>query len=124
MQLAMRLDEGEAVPRPAPRGNLLVVDPDDLFVEMIENGLTLARPRWRVLHLIRPAQMHLDGRLEGPTMTVDNLMGLKEDDVLAFDYPVGRLVDLSLNGKLKYRGRVVTTGRKRAFAIEELYRAL
>jgi flagellar motor switch protein FliM len=76
----------------------------------------------RVLRLIRPAQMHLDGRLEGPTMTVEDLMDLKKDDVLAFDYPIGRQVDLHLNRKLKYRGHVVTSGRKRAFQIDEMHK--
>jgi flagellar motor switch protein FliM len=75
----------------------------------------------RVLQLIRPSQMHLDGRLEGPTMTVQDLMDLKEDDVLTFDYPIGRRVDLILNRKLKYHGHIVTLGRKRAFQIDERY---
>jgi flagellar motor switch protein FliM len=77
----------------------------------------------RVLRLIRPAQMHLDGRLSGPTLRVMDLMDLKEDDVLTFDYPVGRFVDLSVNGKLKFRGRIVTTGSKRAFQIEEAHKS-
>jgi flagellar motor switch/type III secretory pathway protein FliN len=51
-------------------------------------------------------------------------MDLKEDDVLTFDYPIGRQVDLILNRKLKYRGHIVTAGRKRAFQIEELYKHL
>jgi flagellar motor switch protein FliM len=77
----------------------------------------------RVLRLIRPAQMRLDGRLSGPTLRVMDLMDLKEDDVLTFDYPVGRFVDLSVNGKLKFRGRIVTTGSKRAFQIEEAHKS-
>ena len=76
----------------------------------------------RILRLIRPSHMHLDGRLEGPTMSVQDLMDLKEDDVLTFDYPVGRQINLNLNRKLKYRGHIVTTGRKRAFQVEELYK--
>lgn len=73
----------------------------------------------RVLRLIRPSQMRLDSRLAGPTLRVADLMDLREDDVLTFDYPIGRFVDLNINGKLKYRGRIVTTGGKRAFQIEE-----
>jgi flagellar motor switch protein FliM len=77
----------------------------------------------RVLRLVGQAQMQLDGRLDGPTMRVEDLMDIQNDDVLTFDYPVGRLVDLTVNGKLKYRGRVVSSGRKRAFAIEEVFKA-
>jgi len=73
----------------------------------------------RIMRLIRPAQIHLDGRLAGPTLSVMDLMDLKEDDVLTFDYPLGRFVDLTINGKLKFHGRVVTAGNKRAFQIEE-----
>ena len=76
----------------------------------------------RVLRLIRPAHMHLDGRLEGPTMSVHDLMDLKEDDILTFDYPIGRQVNLNLNRRLKYRGHIVTAGRKRAFQVDELYK--
>jgi len=77
----------------------------------------------RVLHLIRPAKMFVDGRLAGPTVSLQDLMELKQEDVLSFDYPVNRMIDLCINGRLKFRGRVVTTGRKRAFQIEETYKA-
>src|SRR5580698_8158809 len=73
----------------------------------------------RVMRLIRPAQMHLDARLQGPTLSVATLLDLTEGDVLAFDYPVGKPVDVTVNGKLKYRGEVVTCGRKRALEVKE-----
>jgi len=74
----------------------------------------------RVMRLIRPAILHLDARLQGPTLSVATLLDLGEDDVLEFDYPVGRLVDVTVNGKLKYRGEVVTSGRKRAFEVRQM----
>jgi flagellar motor switch protein FliM len=74
----------------------------------------------RVMRLIRPAIIHLDARLQGPTLSVGTLLDLIEGDVLAFDYPVGRPVDLTVNGKLKYSGEVVTSGRKRAFEVRSL----
>ena len=77
----------------------------------------------QVLRLVSTSQMQLDGRLDGPTIRVEDLMDIQDDDVLMFDYPVGRLVDLTVNGKLKYRGRMVATGRKRAFEIEEMHKA-
>jgi len=78
----------------------------------------------RVLRLVRPAEMSLDGRLEGPSLKVEDLLELSEGDVLAFDFPVGKPLNLFVNGKLKYTGSVVTTGRKRAFQIDQLYRLL
>ncbi len=75
----------------------------------------------RMLRLIRPANLLLDARLQGPTMGVATLLDLTEGDVVAFDYPMERPVDIAINGKLKYRGEVVTTGRKRAFQIQETF---
>lgn len=73
----------------------------------------------RVMRLIRPAIIHLDARLQGPTLSVGTLLDLEEGDILEFDYPIGRPVDVTVNGKLKYRGEVVTAGRKRAFEVQE-----
>ncbi|MGI8742246.1 MAG: FliM/FliN family flagellar motor switch protein, partial [Bryobacteraceae bacterium] len=78
----------------------------------------------RVLRLIKAAEISLDGRLEGPKLTVEDLMELAEGDVLAFDFPVEKPLNLMVNGSLKFRGNVVTTGRKRAFQIEQVYRPL
>jgi flagellar motor switch protein FliM len=78
--------------------------------------------RARVLRLIRPAAINLDARLQGPTLGVSTLLELAEGDVLAFDYPTGRPVDVMVNGCLKYRGEIVTTGRKRAFEVQQLVR--
>ncbi len=71
----------------------------------------------RMLRLIRPSVVHLDARLQGQKLTTSAMLDLQEGDVLAFDYPVDRPIDITINGKLKYRGEVVTTGRKRAFQI-------
>lgn len=74
----------------------------------------------RVMQLLCPARLHLDARLQGPKLNVSDLLELREGDVLEFDYPVGRPVDVTVNGKLKYRGEVVTSGRKRAIEVQEL----
>jgi flagellar motor switch protein FliM len=76
--------------------------------------------RGRVLRLIRPAIMNLDARLQGPKIGVEALLDLQEGDILAFDYPVDRPLDITVNGKVKYSGEVVSTGRKRGFSIQQL----
>lgn len=73
----------------------------------------------RVYRLLKPAHLLLDARLEGPTLLVEEVAGMKVDDVLTFDFPVGRPLALLVNGKLKYKGHLVTTGHKKAFLIEE-----
>lgn len=74
---------------------------------------TTEAERERVLGLIRDASMRLDARLKGPMLSVENLMRLEIGDVLAFDYPVDRPLDVSVNGKLKFKGQVVSAGGKR-----------
>jgi len=53
---------------------------------------------------------------------VQDLLGLEEGQLLTFDHPVGRPVDMEVNGGRKFSGRVVTTGKKRAFQVEEMRR--
>ncbi len=74
----------------------------------------------RMLRLIRPANVHLDARLRGPMVSASMLLDLAAGDILAFDYPVGKPLDVLVNGKLKYRGEVITTGRNRAFEVQQL----
>lgn len=75
----------------------------------------------RMFHLIKPAKLHLDARLRGPTLLVEDLLKLEVGQVLAFDFPVKKPLDLLVNGKLKYTGYPATTGRKKAFEILNPY---
>jgi len=86
----------------------------------VRKTLATGEEHLRVLRLIRSAMIHLDARLQGPTLSVGTLLDLTEGDVLAFDYPAARPVDVTVNGKLKYSGEVVTSGRKRAFEVGRL----
>jgi flagellar motor switch protein FliM len=74
----------------------------------------------RILKLIQGSVLKMDARLQGPTLTVQDLLALSDDDVLAFDYPVDRPVDLLLNGTLKFQGEIINTGRKRAFQVRRV----
>ncbi len=73
----------------------------------------------RILELIRHSRLTFDARIEGPMLRMEDLMHLEQGDVLSFDYPIDRPVDCRVNGKLKFRGRIVSTGQKLAFQIEE-----
>ena len=72
---------------------------------------------FRILRRLKSAQMMIDTRLQGQTMTVSDLLRVEEGQVLTFDYPVNRPLDLLINGKLKYQGPIATSGRKRAFQL-------
>ncbi len=77
----------------------------------------------RLFKLIKPSHMKMDARLQGPTLKVEDLLRIEEGQILAFDYPVERKLDFLVNGKLKFQGEVVTTGRKRAFSIDKMFAA-
>jgi flagellar motor switch protein FliM len=72
----------------------------------------------RIFRLIRPAQLHIDARLDGPTLSLEDMMQLECGDILTLDYPVDRPLELKINNHLKYRGHIMTSGRKKAFSIE------
>ena len=56
--------------------------------------------------------------MEGPILTMEDLLGLREGNVLVFDFPVSRAIELSVNGSHKFTAQVVSTGRKRACLVE------
>ena len=74
----------------------------------------------RVLRYLREASLTLEARLTGPTLSVNDLLKLEEGQLLAFDHPLGRPIELEVNGGKKFTGHVVSTGRKRAFQVEEM----
>ncbi len=77
----------------------------------------------RILRLIKPSAVSLDARLQGPTLLVEDLLRLQKGDVLKLDYPIERPIECLINGRPKFRGMVGTTGRKRAFVIDEIARS-
>lgn len=72
----------------------------------------------RILDLIRPATLSLDVRLEGPTLTMHDLLRIERGDVLSFDCPLRHPATCKVNGRPKFSGRMASTGRKLAFQIE------
>jgi flagellar motor switch protein FliM len=72
----------------------------------------------RMWRLLQPARLRFDARMTGPSLTVEQMLELKEGDILDLDYPVRQPLDLMVNGTRKYLGRVGTNGRRRVFQIE------
>jgi len=73
----------------------------------------------RMLRLVEESRFLLDARLQGPSLPVEDVLRLQIGDVLTFDYPMARPLSILINGRTKFRGHVATTGRKKAFLIEE-----
>src|ERR1051326_4349704 len=78
----------------------------------------------RILRLVKAANLRIEAHLEGPTLRAEDLLDVNVDDIITFAYPVGRPLDLLVNGVLKYRGNVVGTGRNRAFEVGHFYRPM
>jgi flagellar motor switch protein FliM len=73
----------------------------------------------RVLDLIRESNMTLEARLEGPTIRMEDLIRLEQGDILSFDYPIHCPLECDINGKPKFRGRMVASGEKLAFEVKD-----
>jgi flagellar motor switch protein FliM len=74
----------------------------------------------RVLRILRGSWLTLEGRLAGPTLTVENLLTLDEGHLMTFDYPVGRPIDLLVNGAARFTGHIVAAGKKRGILVDAL----
>jgi flagellar motor switch protein FliM len=72
----------------------------------------------RILRILRNSLLSVEGRLEGPTLSMHDLMRLQEGHLLTFDYPVERAVQLRVNGSERFAGHIVASGRRRGFLIE------
>jgi flagellar motor switch protein FliM len=78
----------------------------------------------RVLRLIKPGTVHIDARLQGPTVRLEDLLRLNTGDVLAFDHPMDRPLHCIVNGKVKFEGHIVASGRTRKFHVHKHYHPL
>jgi flagellar motor switch protein FliM len=73
----------------------------------------------RVLELIRTSTLQSEVLLAGPKMLLRDLMNLEQGDILSFEFSADRPLDLLLNGRKKYHGEMVASGRRAAFRIFE-----
>jgi flagellar motor switch protein FliM len=73
----------------------------------------------RVMELIRDSTMTLEARLDGPTIRMEDLIRLEQGDILSFDYPTHLPLECDINGRPKFRGRMVASGEKLAFQVQD-----
>jgi flagellar motor switch protein FliM len=72
----------------------------------------------RMLGLVRGSQLEVDVRMGGQRLMLHDLVTLEQGDILPFDFPAGRPVEGLVQGTAKFLGQVVSSGRKKAFLIE------
>jgi flagellar motor switch protein FliM len=72
-----------------------------------------------MLNLIRSSDVSSEVLLSGPHLLLRDLVNLEAGDVLSFEFPTARPLDLTLNGRIKYLGEIVDAGRRTAFRVTE-----
>jgi flagellar motor switch protein FliM len=83
----------------------------------VRKAASMKEEQQRMLRLLQPAYIQIDGRLVGPTMRLEELLNLKLGQVMVFDYPTDKPVQCTLNGQPQFLGHVVRMGRKRALRL-------
>jgi flagellar motor switch protein FliM len=74
--------------------------------------------QFRIAELLRAVDVEMEVRLEGSSLPIRDLIGLKAGDVLQLDYPEDRKAGGLLNGEPKFLGRLVRSGQNLAYEID------
>ena len=77
-----------------------------------------------MLRMLREGTITLEARLEGPTLSIRDLLSLSEGHLLTFDYPKERSIELLANGARKFTAQMVSMGKKRGCVIERMRQLL
>jgi flagellar motor switch protein FliM len=77
-----------------------------------------------MLRMLREGTLTVEARLEGPSLSIRDLLTLSEGHLLTFDYPKERSVEVLVNGVRKFTAQVVSTGKKRGCLVEQMRQVL
>jgi len=80
--------------------------------------------RMQMFELLLAGGVELESRIEGARLRTSQVLALEPGDILMFGCPLARQVDGAVNGRPKFKGRVVDIERKRALLIEQPSAAL
>jgi flagellar motor switch protein FliM len=117
VQLSFRLQIGEQ------SGSFEIAVPQTFFdvVEQLEAPV-LEHPiagMERNLALLGEAKVELEIILDGPTMVFEELANLSPGQVVQFDFPIQSPLRAVVNGTVSIPCQIVSSGRKRAFQVED-----
>jgi flagellar motor switch protein FliM len=74
--------------------------------------------RNHLTELLSPMLLVLESRLQGTTLTLAEILKLTEGALLVLDWPLDRPIDGVVNDVSKFRGHLVTSGKKRGFLVD------
>jgi flagellar motor switch protein FliM len=118
MSIDIKLEEGGGHMNLAVPTEILTMHADDADAQSAPRKVEATEAEQsRLLQLLSDAKVTLEAHLEGPMLRVRELLDLKQGDVLAFDHPIDQPLSGLINGKRKFAGQIVSTGKMRAFQI-------
>lgn len=107
-------------------GQLTLLVPPDLFATVVaeEDPAPVEKPESSVsveatLDLLLDGQVAVQIWLDGSEMRLGDLLQLQEGQIVRLDHPVERTALCTLNGISSFNGQIVSTGRRRAFQVED-----
>ena len=107
-------------------GQLTLLAPPDLFTTVVAEEETVPpeKPEIKVsveatMELLLGGQVALQVWLDGSEMRLGDLLQLREGQIVRLDHPVERRAVCTLNGVSSFGGQIVSTGRRRAFQVED-----
>lgn len=68
----------------------------------------------RMAGLAAGSAMRFVAQLQGPTISVRDVLKMQVGDVIAFDYPTTKPIQVTLNGKPKFEAQLAMDGQKKA----------
>jgi flagellar motor switch protein FliM len=114
------LNAGEQV------GQLTLLAPPDLFTTVVaeQEPAPPEKPEIKVsveatMELLLGGRVAMQVWLDGSEMRLGDLLQLREGQIVRLDHPVERRALCTLNGVSSFGGQIVSTGRRRAFQVED-----
>ena len=107
-------------------GQLTLLAPPDLFTTVVaeQEPAPPEKPEIKVsveatMELLLGGQVAMQVWLDGSEMRLGDLLQLREGQIVRLDHPVERRALCTLNGVSSFGGQIVSTGRRRAFQVED-----
>ena len=78
------------------------------------------KERHRMQALLKRVPLGIDTQLVGAKITVRDLLGLQQGDVVSLDLPLRRQTELQINGKSKFKGEIIAVDNRKGVLVREI----
>jgi len=84
----------------------------------VRKALSTEAEQERMLRLLKDAAVEVEGRLGGSVLRLEEFLALEAGDLLVFDHPLGRPLDVAVNGVVKFKGQMAGAGSRKVVRID------